>query len=174
MSLTGRDSTDFIESFFFEEEVSDDSQLFPDLSVQDRHELEETGNVFETPASSPLSDSFDMNYPQMTIRSEQRRSRRDIYGTGFEHQKLQSMPHFGQPFRHLRFFIQLGSPKLSWFKTIGKMYNEHFHKEIALRQIPKFSRNHSRRLDLAYFFIDDQKSIILPWLKEIGQVSPDF
>lgn len=177
MSNPERDNTDFGELLFEEFEVEDffdDSLLFPDLSNQDRLELNRNGNIFESPASSPLSDAFDMHYPQMTIHSEQRRSRRDIYGSGFEHQKLQNMPHFGQPFKHLRFFIQLGSPKLSWLKTIGKMYNEHFHKEIALRQIPKFSRNHSRRHDLAYFFIDDQKSIILPWLKEIGKISPDF
>lgn len=89
-------------------------------------------------------------------------------------QSLRNMPHFGQPFKHFNFYKQLGSPRFSWLKNIGRMYNKHFHPAISLKQIPQFSRNHQRRMDLAYFFIEDQKDIIIPWLKNIGMISVDF
>lgn len=96
------------------------------------------------------------------------------FGHGNLHWTFKNMPHLGQPYKNLNFYKRLGSPNFAWLKNVGKMYNEHFHREISLKQIPKFSRNHFRRSELAYFFIEDHKDIIIPWLKEIRMISHDF
>ena len=64
--------------------------------------------------------------------------------------------------------------KKKWLIEIGRKYNDDFKQEIMLKRLPKFTRNHSRRLDLAYFFFDDNKAIIIPWLAKIGMNPPNF
>ena len=122
--------------------------------------------VFSDESSESIEPSDSSNIPPQKTRKE--------YGKGPEHQKLQKMPHFGQPYKHLLFYRWLGKPKKKRLIEIGRKYNDDFQQEILLKQLPKFTRDHSRRYDLAYFFLDDNKNIIIPWLTKIRMNSPDF
>ena len=156
----------------------DDSPQPASPNSQDRHELDPNEDVTQSQASSSSNAQFYIPPHQSPARCKQKRkkdgSQRKEYGKGPDHQMLEKMPHFGESFKHLELYKLLGRPSKEMLIKIGRKYNNDHRQEIKLKLLPKFTRNHSRRFDLAYFFIDDNKSIIIPWLTKIRMNSPDF
>lgn len=113
-----------------------------------------------------------MNYNQNEIPNEPSnlKSRKQIYGKGFEHQRLKALAHYNEPFDHLEIYELLGRPNKARINEIGEEYNIRFRKEIKTKEYPKFTRNHRRNKSLGVWFFNDCDSEVKSWLKEIGSI----
>lgn len=151
-------------------DANHDQSFFECISPQDELMLNQSQYAFVSPPSSPLPDAtISMGF--LIRPNGPKGSKKEIYGKGYEHNKLLNLSHYNEPFEDRHLYKALGSPNKDDLLLLGKMYNERFCLEIKLKKYPKFKRDHSRRKDLAYWFLDDNSEIVIPWLIEIRKIS---
>lgn len=143
---------------------SDNIKIFTFVSPNPINPNNLNNYIFQT--NMPHGQSSKMD----TKVRKKKQSRKIIYGKGFESERLRMLPHFNQPYKHIEMFIRLGMPSKSKINFLGQKYNEHFEKEIKELNYPLFGRDQKRNKTLAIWFFEDNKYIIIPWLREIGVI----
>lgn len=143
-------------------------------TYQQNNDYNQRGIYFSQFGGSYILSSTEINQRIQQNSKNEIHSRKNIYGKGPEIKRMMMLPHFRQPVANLEMFHYLGKLEKNEINDLGSKYNIQFQEEIKGKNYPRFKREHKRNKNLAIWFFEDIKHLIIPWLKELGLIKENI